>query len=53
MSEKRFEKLLEDCDCQDIDELCDYIDYLKNVKADYELLKGHVRHIYSEMQSFY
>ena len=51
--QKGLELLLEECGCRNIKELWDYIDYLRNVKSDYELLKEHVKYVYEEMQSFY
>ena len=38
------EKLLEKCGCRNITDLWNYIDYLEDIKNDYEFLKDSIKH---------
>lgn len=50
---KTLEQLLECYECNSIRELWNYIEYLKEVRDDYELLKSKVKNIANEIDNMY
>ena len=38
------EKLLETCGCRNLTDLWNYIDYLEDIRNDYEFLKDSIKH---------
>lgn len=53
MEEKNIEALLKSCGCSNLEQLRNYIDYLKQVKEDYEFLKSQVCSLYSKIKNLY
>lgn len=47
------EQLLKHYECSSIQELWNYIEYLKEVRGDYELLKGKVKNLANEINGMY
>ena len=58
MADKEFkiqtlEQLLKHYECNSIQELWNYIEYLKDVRSDYEWLKKKVKNLASEINEMY
>lgn len=51
--ELTIQDLLKKYDCNDVAELYGYIEYLEDVKADYEYLKSRFRYFVDEMDKLY